>query len=87
MISEFKLNNENVFTEKAQVLKEKEELQAQSQSLETAIKQACKTIPELNISENAKATTKVKQLVVVVHVSKGTIDRVMFNFQMKILEL
>ena len=40
IISKVNMNNENIFIEKAQVLKEKEELVMQSQNLEAAIAHA-----------------------------------------------
>lgn len=45
MINKLKLNSEQIFTEKAQALKEKEALEAHSQSIETVISQACKLVP------------------------------------------
>lgn len=70
IINEFKVSNEKMSVEKAQALKEKEELQTQSQSLETEIEQACKSIMELNILEDAAATKKVMKLAVAVGTSK-----------------
>jgi len=56
-IIEFKVNSEQMFMEKAKDLKEKEELKAQSQGLETTITQMCNSVPELNIMEDATTTT------------------------------
>jgi len=49
LISEYKVNNEKMFAEKMQALKEKEALQTHISSLESTVAEACKTMPELHI--------------------------------------
>lgn len=60
-ISEVKMNNKKIFVEKAQVLKEKEELGTHSQNLEATITQACNALPELNIPENAASEVNIRK--------------------------
>lgn len=76
-----------MFTEKAQGLKEKEELQARNQSLEIAIEQAYKIFPEFNIPKDAATTAKVRKLAIVFCASKDENSRVTFDFQMNVSKL
>lgn len=62
-------------------------MQERNQSLEIEITHVCNLVPELNILEDAVATTKIMKLASPVHESKYEIGRVMFEFQMKISEL
>jgi len=57
VINDVKVNNEKIFTEKAQTLKEKEDLEARSHNLEATITQVCNSIPKLQ--EDATTTTKI----------------------------
>lgn len=87
VISEFKVNNEQLFREKTQALKEQEELQTRRQNLVTTIEQACKSVPEMNIPDNAEASAKVRKLAATVRASKEKVDKVTFDVQMQITEM
>lgn len=47
--TKFKTNNQKIFVEKAQVLKEKEEISMHNQHFEEVITQQCNVLPKLNI--------------------------------------
>jgi len=86
-VSEFKVNNHQLFVEKTQTLKEQVEFWTQRQNLVTMIEQASKSILELGIPDDADTSTKVRKLVVVVRASKKKVDKVTFDLQMQIDEL
>lgn len=68
-------------------MKAKEEIRTRIQSLEISIEQAYKTVLELNILEDAKASAKVRKLVVAICESKDEVGMVTFDFQMNISKL
>lgn len=70
LISEYKVNNEKMFIEKTQALKEKETLQVHSSRLESTVVEACKTLPELHIPEDAQPEAKIRKLAAGVHEAK-----------------
>lgn len=83
--NECKLNNPQMYEEKTQTLKEKEEIKARGTNLELVIEQACQTVPKLHIPDDAQCETKVRKLVVVVRNANDEVGRVTFEFPMKIV--
>lgn len=61
-VSEFKVNNQQLFIEKTQDLKEKEALQAHSSHMESVVVEACKLVPKLHIPKEAQLEAKVRKL-------------------------
>ena len=87
MISEVKENNEHIFVDKVQDIKEKEELAVQIQSLEATITPASNLVLKLHIPEDATTSAKIWKLATKVWQYKEEVGQVNFDFQMKISEL
>lgn len=64
VVNEIKVNNQYLFTENRQVLKENETLQVHNSWLESVVVEACKTVPELHIPKDAQPEAKIWKLVV-----------------------
>lgn len=87
LISEYKVNNEQMFTEKMQALKEKETLQAQSSRLDSVVTKAYRTVSKLHIPEDAQLEAKIGKLAIGMREVKAEVGRVQFEINMKITEL
>lgn len=87
VLIECKVKNAKMYEEKKQVVKEKEEKKAQRTNLESVIEQAYQIVLELHLLDGEQAVKKVIKLDVAVHDAKDEIRRVIFKFQMKIVEL
>lgn len=55
--------------------------------MESVVVEACKTVPELHIPEDAQPKAKIITLVAGVREAKEEVGRVIFEFNMKIVEL
>lgn len=73
VINEVKINNQQIFAEKAHALKEKEESTERNQKLEGAITQVCNEMPKLKISGEATSMNKIQNLATIVKESKEEI--------------
>lgn len=87
LISEYWVNNEQMFTEKTQALKEKYTIQAQSYRLEASVAEAYRIVPELHISEDAQSEAKIWKLAARVREAKAEVGRVQFKRNMNIMDL
>lgn len=76
-----------MFIEKKQALKQKKEIQAHSSPLESAVVEACKTVPELHILDDAQLEAKIRKLATDVREAKEKVRRVTFEFNLKIAKL
>ena len=72
--------------EKTQYLKEKETLQAKNSRLEYTVVEACRTMSDLHILEDAQMEDKIRKLAIWVREENEEIQGVQFNFNMKIME-
>lgn len=86
MSFEVKIKNQQIFEEKAQALKEKEEIATHRKHLATTITQASNELPELNIPADAMSTEKIQNLATMVKESKDEIGRVRFELCLQISE-
>ena len=87
LISEYWVNNEQMFAEKIEALKAKETIQAQSAQLVVAVAESFRTVLELHIPEEAPLEAKIIKLVMGVRDAKIEVARVQFELNMKITEL
>lgn len=81
------INEQQIFKEKAQTLKEKEEVTVRSQQLEAAIVQAYNELLELKILGEAASAENIQQLAAAVKESMDEIGRVRFELQLQISKL
>ena len=65
-----------MFTKKMKALKAKEMIQAQSTQLAAAVAEACRTVPELHIPDEAPLEAKIQKLDVGICDAKAEVDRV-----------
>lgn len=86
VINEVKTNNDQIFKDKSQALKEKEEIKTWSQQLEATIAQAYSELPELKILE-ATSMENIQKLTCVVKESKDVIAKFQFELQLQIPQL
>lgn len=87
LFSEYRVNNEKNFNKKTEALKAKEMIQAKSSQLEAMIAKACRTMPELNILEEAPLEAKIQKLAAGICDSKVEVASVQFELNMKIIEV
>ena len=87
MINEVKTNNQQIFKEKVQALKGKEEITLRSQQLEATITNPCSELPELKIWAEETSVEKIHKLATAVKESKDEISRVRFKLQLHISKL
>lgn len=62
MISEYKVNNEQMFAEKIVALEEWKKFQVQNEQNTVVVAEACRKIPELHIPEDVSLEAKIKKL-------------------------
>ena len=58
-----------------------------SSSPELAVVEACKTVPELHIPEDAQLEAKVIKLAASVRAARAEVGQVTFEFNMKIVDV